>query len=424
MNLSEHRRIRLVTMCVLYLAQGVPWGFVVITLQAILAERGLSTAEIGGVMALSGLPWAFKWAWGPIIDRYQFVAMGRRRPWIIGAQALMAATMGTMIAMPDLATNVTLLGWIVFIHNCFNALQDVAVDALAVDLLDEQERAFANGLMYGSKYLGGAIGGAGLMTVVAYSGLRTALVLQTALLLLIMLFPLLLRERPGDRLLPWSRDEGGTTSETERISSVVALFGNLFRAFSLKSTLFAAALAIFAHLSSGLLSTVMSVFFIQELGWKAESYAQINGGPGLVVGLAGSVVGGWLADRLGHKRMIALGAVAAAGLYMAFGLAEPYWHHDAVPTAYLLLEPLFVSIVSVSMFALFMDVSWPRVAATQFTAYMALMNLSTTLGHRLAGPIDELLTYSGVFIAAGVFQLIVLGLLLPIDPHQTRRVLA
>ena len=41
------------------------------------------------------------------------------------------------------------------------AMQEVAVDALAVDLLTEQERGVANGLMYGSSYLGTALGGAG-----------------------------------------------------------------------------------------------------------------------------------------------------------------------------------------------------------------------------------------------------------------------
>ena len=43
----------------------------------------------------------------------------------------------------------------IFLHNVFNSLQDVSVDALAVDLLPEDERGKANGLMFGSKYLGG-----------------------------------------------------------------------------------------------------------------------------------------------------------------------------------------------------------------------------------------------------------------------------
>ena len=47
-------------------------------------------------------------------------------------------------------------------------MQDVAVDGLAIDLLDERERGRANGLMYASKYGGGAIGGAGMSAVLAW----------------------------------------------------------------------------------------------------------------------------------------------------------------------------------------------------------------------------------------------------------------
>ena len=54
----------------------------------------------------------------------------------------------------------------IFAHNVFSAMQDVSVDALAVDLLREGERGRANGLMSGSKFAGTLIGGAGLGEVV------------------------------------------------------------------------------------------------------------------------------------------------------------------------------------------------------------------------------------------------------------------
>ena len=49
----------------------------------------------------------------------------------------------------------------IFAHTVFNALQNVAVDGLAIDLLDRSERGKASGMMYGAKYLGGAAGSAG-----------------------------------------------------------------------------------------------------------------------------------------------------------------------------------------------------------------------------------------------------------------------
>ena len=52
---------------------------------------------------------------------------------------------------------------LILIHNAFAATQDVAIDALAVNVLREDERGLANGLMFGGAYLGQAIGGSGVL---------------------------------------------------------------------------------------------------------------------------------------------------------------------------------------------------------------------------------------------------------------------
>ena len=82
MTLQENRFPRIFTLCALYVAQGIPWGFVAITLVAWLADRGLQSSDVAQITVLSTLPWSFKWIWGPVIDRYGFAPMGRRRPWI------------------------------------------------------------------------------------------------------------------------------------------------------------------------------------------------------------------------------------------------------------------------------------------------------------------------------------------------------
>ena len=152
MSLSDQPRIRLLTLCALYVAQGIPYGFITITLAAFMADQGLGTEDVGNIIFWTTLPWAFKWVWGPVIDMLGVPSMGRRRPWIILAQIMMAVTMLVMVFVGDLTASVVALSWMTAIHNVFGSLQDVAVDALAVDLLDEAERGQANGLMWGSKY--------------------------------------------------------------------------------------------------------------------------------------------------------------------------------------------------------------------------------------------------------------------------------
>ena len=70
----------------MYFAQGIPYGLMNIAVPAWLASQGVGAGEIASFLAIIILPWAFKLLSGPLMDRYQFLAMGRRRPWVLGAQ--------------------------------------------------------------------------------------------------------------------------------------------------------------------------------------------------------------------------------------------------------------------------------------------------------------------------------------------------
>ena len=84
--LSESAKVRYATGSMMYFAQGIPYGLLSIAVPAWLASQGVSAADIGTYLAVVILPWAFKLVTGPLMDRYQFPSMGRRRPWVLGAQ--------------------------------------------------------------------------------------------------------------------------------------------------------------------------------------------------------------------------------------------------------------------------------------------------------------------------------------------------
>jgi PAT family beta-lactamase induction signal transducer AmpG len=411
--IAERKILRLGVMSALYVAQGIPYGFVTVTLAAWVAGRGADEGQVGRLVALSMLPWSFKWLWAPLVDRFSHSHMGRRRPWIVFAQAMLACGAGLLVLAPT--DDLGLLGWMVLGCNVFAALQDVAVDALAVDLLPEGERGFANGLMYGGSYLGTILGGAVLSTVAGRHGLRAAMLGQAAMLGAIMLLPLLLREHAGDRLV----------SLRLRARVIVpgrpGLLRNLARAFGRRSPLVAALLSLLVLLGSQAIAAVLTVLLVQRLGWSQEEYGQMMGGWPLVLGLLGSVAGGWLADRVGHRTMVAGASTLLGLLWLGFGLAQPLWADHAFVYGFACGQELFLGTLSASLFALLMGVSWPVVAASQFTAYMALLNLGRAQGARLAGPASELLPTPQVFLAFGAAQVALLLLLFAIDPRQNRR---
>ena len=158
-------------------------------LLSFLASKGLTMVESGQLTAMATLPWTFKLFWGPIIDSFTYEEMGRRRPWVLFAQLGMALTLIAMIFMGDISGNITLLGWMFFLHNCFASLQDVSCDALAVDVLLPEEQGKVNGAMWGSKIIGTGTGAAAMGTLLVSNGLVFTIIVQTILMFAIMAFP-------------------------------------------------------------------------------------------------------------------------------------------------------------------------------------------------------------------------------------------
>ena len=96
---------------------------------------------------------------------------GPRRQWIVFAQTGMALTLGSLLLVPDLNGQIDLVARILFVHNIFSSLQDVATDALAVEVLEPDEVAKVNGLMFAAKRVGIIFGGAVLGVLITKIGI-------------------------------------------------------------------------------------------------------------------------------------------------------------------------------------------------------------------------------------------------------------
>ena len=214
-SLIENQFRRYVSLSILYTAQGLPQGFTYVAFPAFLAVNDVSPVAIAQLWAAIALPWTFKFVWGPMVDGIQAPSYGRRRPWILFAQTGMVVTLGALLFVSNLAESIQLVTLMLFIHNLFSSLQDVGVDALAVDVLQPDEVAKANGFMFAAKRAGYILGGAILGIMATKFGIKSAIVIQLPLLVIIMALPLFLRERPEDKLFPWSATRSSSLWDTK-----------------------------------------------------------------------------------------------------------------------------------------------------------------------------------------------------------------
>src|SRR5687768_15855794 len=108
---AESRTLRLYLFTVLYFVQGIPSGFFLISLPGWFAQHGLSKAEIGKFIAIVTMPWAFKFVFAPLMDKFHFLKMGRRRPWVLSTQLGILVCTVFMALVPDPIHNIR---WLAF----------------------------------------------------------------------------------------------------------------------------------------------------------------------------------------------------------------------------------------------------------------------------------------------------------------------
>lgn len=378
MFLTRSTTFRFSAFTLFYFAQGVPIGLLTIAMPAWLAAEGIETATIATFAAITGLPWGLKLISGPFMDRFSFPAMGRRRPWVMAAQAGLTLAMFSMAWVADPLENVWTLIVLGTAINTFGALQDVAVDGMAIDILPEGERGRANAFMAFGQAAGFSLFGALNGYLLVEHGLTVTALVSTITVAGIFLFVTLVRERQGERLLPWTA--GRATARTFPVSeSFFDIFRDLFRVLFLPMSLLLIAVEFLHRMSAGIGVAIYPVMATQELGFAADVYAYWMGivsGLSAVAGLAF----GPLIDRHGAKRFLMLGLMLLAVVYAGFAAAQALWGSSSFVVAGLIGAQVATQLVFVSVIASFMGLCARNVGATQFAVYMSLANLARSAG--------------------------------------------
>lgn len=419
-DLLGTRAGRLATFGLLYVSQGIPLGFAGIAVAAFMRRQGLDAAQIGAFVGAFYLPWAFKWAWAPLVDLVRLERFGGRKAWILLCQALMIVTL-LAIARIDYTAHFDLLISMVLVHNFFSATQDVAVDALAINTLPEEERATANGFMFAGAFVGQGIGGGIAMIVSDRWGFDASVLFVSLLLTMILGFVLVFVKDPT---LAEEAARKATSVWSALYQNLRNFAHELFSGF-FKSGPGPAVGVVFALLPMGAiaLTSAISVPLQVDLGMNDEQIGQLNIYQTILAGV-GCVVGGWAADRLGHRKSLAIWYLLTTlpTLYLAVILQAGGGPSGVSIAQYYAASLVFSWCMGMhygTSAAVFMDLTNPAVAATQFTGYMALRNLTKSYTNLWQGALADSMGYAAVFYLDAVLVALPV-LLIPFLKPSTR----
>ena len=430
-DLFATSRGRLLGFFLLYSTEGVPLGFAATAVATMLRRQGVGPAEIGTFVASFYLPWAFKWAFGPLVDVFSSDRLGQRRGWILGTQLMMVLTL-LSTALVHLPGQLGLFTAILLLHNVFAATQDVAIDALAVNTLQEHERATATGMMFAGASIGQMIGGSGALFVASVFGFESSVLFVAAVIFAVTLLVVL----PMKEAARKSMSDLGS-SRTAAARRELERFGTTaFRAFMGTRGAFVGLFLALLPPGAMCLGLALQSNLAVELGLTDDEVAWMGLASTLITAL-GSLLGGRIADRFDRRRSLTVYIVLMTipVLILAASLQQSGWVMPVQPDAAVkpevprtLLIAFWAATLTYGLFngmmysastAIYMDVTNPVVAATQFTAYMALCNLAIATSATWQGVAIEAVGYPATMLMDSGIGLLFLFLLTQLQVRST-----
>ena len=408
-TLSTSSNVRYATGSIMYFAQGIPQGLIGIAIPAWLASLGVSASEIASYLAVITLPWAFKLVTGPFMDRFEYLPMGRRRPWVIGAQLGLALSLLALMLVERPAEQVGLLMLIGVLINTFAATQDVAVDGMSIDLTPVREQGRLNAFMSFGKAVGWGVTAAVSGVLVTTWGLQATAIIAAIVASIPLLVILFVRERKGERALPWTRGKAATTHNAG--SSFGDVFSGINEVLWVRSSLIIMAIMFMDGLIYGYGQALMPIAAVNLFGYTTAQWSQLVAMMGLIGAVLALAVGP-IIDRMGAKRMLFVATSLVAIHALMIAQTQHLWEDTTYVRVMLSLWVMMLPVVMVSVIALAMAICSSSLSATQFAIYMSVANLGHAFGSKLYGSVSEQSDYSQSYMLLSTLAAVLIVIVL------------
>lgn len=447
---AVYRDKRMLKILLLGFVSGLPWLFIASMVSLWLKEEGLSRTGIG-LFGLIFSVYAVNALWAPVVEGVSLPfltrALGRRRAWIVFMQSLIVIALIAIALLPSAAGNLWLLAALLLAIATASATQDIAIDALRIELIkpEETEKIGAGSAMATSGWWLGFGGGKAFAfplveLLQSYEVMRAwqagYLAMAVVVILSAIMIVLFIREKDNNK--GKDNNEKNVQQNAPALSSqsvwlrvmstftCVAISGWLL-GFSTEKTLASAATtaimavyfsrrAVFLYwlpvrdfiLRYGGRAALMLLFFIfffkigeaflgrmslvfyKEIGFSKSQIGLLSGGLGTVTVCIFAVLGSFINARYGLFRGIVLGGIAMAGTNLLF--AALYYHPEEWLFTIAVIADQFTTAVSTVAFVAFLSqLCDRRHTASQYAAFASIGNLSrTTLAASSGALVDGL----------------------------------
>lgn len=360
---------------VLGFSSGLPLYVLLQLIPAWLRRHQIDLTSIG-IVGLAQIPYAWKFLWAPLCDRFDIKFLGRRRTWILGSQILLLLSMATLGTFsPSYSMNAIIGG--TFIIAVFSATQDIAIDAYRRELLPDIELGLGNSFFVNAYRVAGLIPG-GFSLIIADSVPWPFVFIITALFMIPGILCSLIIQEPIPNVSP---------PRTLR-EAIVEPFHEFFTRTDLTFALRILAFLLLYKFGDSLATSQLTSFYIDK-GFTNTQIGTVAKLIGLWSMITGAFLGGFIMIKTGINR--ALWLFGGLQLLSIFGfallsVAEMNVYYLGLAVGF---EYLGVGLGTTAFVAFIATQTNKSFSATQFALFSSLFAIPRSITSVIAGLIVE-----------------------------------
>ncbi len=341
-------------------ASGLPFNLPDSTLQAWLSTLDMDIKTIGW-LTLVGAPYAFKFLWAPILDRYALPVLGRRRGWMLLLQLLLAGLIAVlgMQAPNEAIYAVAAIGLLIAF---VSATQDIVIDAYRVDTLRPSERGVGSTATQVGYRVATWITGALALILSDVIGWRNTYLLMAAVMGATVLFT-------------WSAPEPERVAPPPR--TLAAAVMDPLREFLGRPGAWALlGLIVLYKFGDAFALKLVTAFLIKGMGFTALEVGAISKTVVITLTLLGTFAGGLLLARLGLFRSLLIFGILQALTNLLYALLAATGKSTALMVIALGFDNFAGGMGAAAFVAFLMGLCDVRFSAFQYALLSALASVA------------------------------------------------
>jgi len=329
-----------------------------------------------GLFTLIQFPYTWKFLWSPLLDRFTFLKLGRRRGWMLITQCallLAIALLGGLVPATDMRAIAGLAALTAFL----SASQDIVLDAYRREILSDAELGLGTAVYVNAYKIAGLVPGSLALVLADHYPWPIVFIITSLFMLPGILMTLLVSEP----VIPSGAPRTLRAAVVEPFVEFVGRTG--WRQASLVLAF------VFLYKLGDSMATALATPFYLDMGFSKSEIGLIAKNAGLWPSVFGGLLGGLWMVKLGINRALWIFGAAQALSILGFALLSQLPGDRVALGCAIGFEALGVGLGTAAFAAFIARTTNPRYTATQFALFTSLAAVPRTLINATTGWIVE-----------------------------------